>query len=68
MPGSRRVYAVHAACIRGVEAFPVTVEVSASGTIPGLTIVGMAESQTIEPAHLMEASLLQGRRGDGEAC
>lgn len=31
-------------------------------------IADMAESQTIEPAHLMEASLLQGRRGDGEAC
>ena len=31
-------------------------------------IADMAESQTIEPVHLMEASLLQGRRGDGEAC
>lgn len=48
MPGSRRVYAVHAACIRGVEAFPVTVEVSASGTIPGLTIVGMADAAVQE--------------------
>lgn len=48
MSGSRGVYAVHAACIRGVEAFPVTVEISASGTIPGLTIVGMADAAVQE--------------------
>ena len=35
-PGS---FAVHAACIRGVEAQPVTVEVSYGGSIPGITIV-----------------------------
>ncbi len=47
MPGRGRVFAVHAACIRGVEAFPVTVEISASGSIPGLTIVGMADARAI---------------------
>lgn len=44
-PGS---VAVHAACIRGVEAFPVTVEVSYGGSIPGITIVGMADSSVLE--------------------
>lgn len=48
MPGRGRVFAVHAACIRGVEAFPVTVEISASGSIPGLTIVGMADAAVLE--------------------
>lgn len=48
MPGHGRVFAVHAACIRGVEAFPVTVEISASGNIPGLTIVGMADAAVLE--------------------
>ena len=37
----REVYAIHAACIRGVEAFPVTVEVSMAEGIPGITIVGL---------------------------
>lgn len=41
-------YAVHAACIRGVEAHPVTVEVSYGGSIPGITIVGMADSSVLE--------------------
>ena len=44
-PGS---FAVHAACIRGVEAQPVTVEVSYGGSIPGITIVGMADSSVLE--------------------
>lgn len=48
MSGRNRVFAVHAACIRGVEAFPVTVEISASGSIPGLTIVGMADAAVLE--------------------
>ena len=46
-PGS---FAVHAACIRGVEAQPVTVEVSYGGSIPGITIVGMADSSVLEAA------------------
>ena len=42
------VFAVHAACIRGVEAHPVTVEVSMAEGIPGITIVGMADSGVLE--------------------
>lgn len=46
--GSHQTFAVHSACLRGVEAFPVTVEVSSSGGIPGITIVGMADSAVLE--------------------
>ena len=37
-------FAVHAACIRGVEAIPVTVEISMSGSIPGISIIGRANT------------------------
>ncbi|MDD5799413.1 MAG: YifB family Mg chelatase-like AAA ATPase [Coriobacteriales bacterium] len=43
-----RAFAVHAATLRGVEAVPVSVEVSASGGIPGLTVVGMPDSAVLE--------------------
>ena len=44
--GARSTYwNVHTACIRGVEAWPVTVEVSMGGGIPGISIVGMAETR-----------------------
>lgn len=46
--GGQGSFAVHAACIRGVEAHPVTVEVSYGGSIPGITIVGMADSSVLE--------------------
>lgn len=46
--GRQGSFAVHAACIRGVEAHPVTVEVSYGGSIPGITIVGMADSSILE--------------------
>lgn len=42
------VYAVHAACIRGVEAVPVTVEVSMGGGLPSIQIVGMPDSTVLE--------------------
>lgn len=42
------VYAVHAACIRGVEAYPVTVEVSMAEGMPGISLVGMADSGVLE--------------------
>ena len=45
---ARGMFAVHAACIRGVEARPVTVEVSMTGGIPGMSIVGMADSGVLE--------------------
>lgn len=37
-------FAVHAAFIHGVEAVPVTVEISMSGSIPGISIIGRANS------------------------
>lgn len=46
--GVRSTYNVHTACIRGVEAWPVTVEVSMGGGIPGISIVGMAENSVLE--------------------
>lgn len=46
--GARSTYNVHTACIRGVEAWPVTVEVSMGGGIPGISIVGMAENSVLE--------------------
>ena len=46
-------FSVHAACIRGVEAQPVTVEVSFTGGIPGITLVGMADAAVNEaPARI----------------
>lgn len=42
------VFAVHAACVRGVEAVPVTVEVSMADGLPGIAIVGMADSSVLE--------------------
>ena len=50
-------FAVHAACIRGVEAFEVVVEVSASGSIPGLTIVGMADAAVLEARSRIRCAL-----------
>lgn len=43
-----KTFAVHAACIRGVEAVPVTVEVSLAGGIPTMTIIGMADNSVQE--------------------
>lgn len=57
MMGAGSTYAVHAACIRGVEAFPVTVEVSASGSIPGLSIVGMADAAVLEARSRIRCAL-----------
>lgn len=41
-------FAVHAACIRGVEAMPVTVEVSLGGGLPSIQILGMPSSEVLE--------------------
>lgn len=48
MSADGRVFAVRTAFIRGVEAAPVTVEVSMSGGIPGIALVGMADSGVLE--------------------
>lgn len=45
---SGATFAVHAACIRGVEAVPVTVEVSLGGGIPGIQILGMPSTEVMD--------------------
>lgn len=49
--------AVHAACIRGVVAYPVTVEVSMAAGIPGISIVGMADSAVLEARSRIRCAL-----------
>lgn len=41
-------FAVHAACIRGVEAIPVAVEVSLAGGIPGIQMLGIPSMEVME--------------------
>ena len=41
-------FSVHTAVVRGAEALPVTVEVSLSGGIPGMTLVGMPDAAVLE--------------------
>lgn len=50
-------FSVHAACIRGVEARPVTVEVSMSDGIPGIGIVGMAGTAVLEARQRIRCAL-----------
>ena len=51
------VFAVHAACIRGVEAVPITVEVSMSQGLPGITILGMADMSVRESRGRVRSAL-----------
>ena len=53
-------FAVHAACIRGVEACPVTVEVAMAGGIPGMSIVGMADAAVLEARSRIKCALRAG--------
>ena len=50
-------FAVRAACIRGVEAQPVTVEVALSGGLPGMQIVGMADSGVLDARSRIRCAL-----------
>lgn len=50
-------YAVHAACIRGVEACPITVEVAMAGGIPGMSVVGMADTSIMESRSRIRCAL-----------
>lgn len=52
-----QAFAVHAACIRGVEAQPVTVEVSMSEGLPGMTVVGMADAAVLEARSRIRCAL-----------
>lgn len=45
------------ATLRGVEAIPVTVEVSVSGGIPGLSIVGMPDTSVLEARSRVRCAL-----------
>ncbi len=55
--GTLRTFATHTAVLRGVEAFPVTVEVSVSQGIPGITIVGLADTSVMEARHRIRCAL-----------
>lgn len=48
---------VRSACIRGIEAQPVTVEVSLSGGIPGFTMVGMPDSAVLDSRSRVRCAL-----------
>lgn len=50
-------FAVRAACIRGVEVLPVTVEIDLSGGIPGMTVVGMADTAVMEARSRIRCAL-----------
>ena len=50
-------YTVRAASIRGVEVLPVNVEVDLSGGIPGMTVVGMADTSIMEARSRIRCAL-----------
>lgn len=52
-----RPFCVHAATVRGVEALPVTVEVSATAGIPGFSFTGQGDSAVREAAWRVRAAL-----------
>ena len=51
------VYAVRAACLRGVEAVPVTVEVTLGGGLPSLSIIGMPDSTVLDARGRMRGAM-----------
>lgn len=51
------VYAVHAACLRGVEAVPVTVEVTLGGGLPSISIIGMPDSTVLDARGRMRGAM-----------
>ena len=53
----RSSFAVRAACLRGVEARPVTVEIDISGGLPGITIVGMPDAAVMEARSRVRCAL-----------
>ena len=57
---SDTTFAVHAACIRGVEAVPVTVEVSMTGSIPGICIVGLGDTAVMDARVRIRSALHAG--------
>lgn len=57
MGTAKQVGTVKTAVIRGVEAVPVTVEVSVTGGLPGINIVGMATASVLESRHRIRCAL-----------
>lgn len=57
MGNSKQIATVRTAVIRGVEAVPVTVEVSVTGGLPGINIVGMATASVLESRHRIRCAL-----------
>lgn len=55
--GAHRAFAVHTAVLLGVEARDVTVEVTISQGIPGITIVGLADTMVQEARVRVRAAL-----------
>ncbi|QWT17041.1 YifB family Mg chelatase-like AAA ATPase [Collinsella sp. zg1085] len=53
-------FAVHAACLRGIDAVPVTVEVSLSGGIPGMCIVGLGDAAVLDARVRIRSALRAG--------
>ena len=58
--GCRRSFSVHAGCIRGVEAVPVTVEVYLGGGIPGITVIGLADQSIMDSRQRIRCALNAG--------
>lgn len=57
MSGSSVSRCVHGAQLRGVEALPVTVQVSMAQGIPGMTIVGLPDASLLEARHRVRSAL-----------
>lgn len=57
MSGPCASFAVHGAQLRGVEALPVTVEVSMAQGIPGITIVGLPDAALLEARHRVRSAI-----------
>lgn len=57
MSGSGVSFAVHGAQLRGVEALPVTVQVSMAQGIPGITIVGLPDASLLEARHRIRSAI-----------
>ena len=55
--GNLNAFSVHAAALHGVEALPVTVEVSVSQTIPGISIIGLPDASVAEAKYRVRCAL-----------
>lgn len=58
--GTLKPFSVHASNIRGIEAQPVEVQVSSTGGIPGIKIVGLPGASVLESAARIRAAFKAG--------